>query len=251
MSRSARSPADRRWKPASPRRGEILARDVQRPPERLAAADGDDLCAGLERVEPLGRGGEPGADDGDRRRILVRLVRVHRPRIRAQLVRHLQSRVARRDEHVPENAVAVELEAAVDGAHALDPFAVQARVPAAARAQPLDVCEELPHRWVEAVAERAHQRRRRAAAHRRAERQPRKRRRPAVAVALRAHLALPDRGRAPPERRRRIVVGAEDRDLARLELAAQGLVRREPGQAGSDDGDAHYFTEPASSPWTK
>ncbi len=50
-----------------PAAGEVLARDVQRPPERLAAADGDDLRAGLERVQPLRRGGEPGADDGDRR----------------------------------------------------------------------------------------------------------------------------------------------------------------------------------------
>ena len=50
----------------------------------------------------------------------------------------------------------------------------------------------------------------------------------------------------------RIGIGAEDRDLARRERAAQGLVRGEARQPGSDDGDLrHHLTEPASSPWTK
>ena len=70
-------------------------------------------------------------------------------------------------------------------------------------------------------------------------------------VALGAHLALPDRRGPAPERRGGIVVEPEDRDLVRLEVPAQRLVRRESGEAGSDDGDLHYFTEPASSPWTK
>ena len=56
---------------------------------------------------------------------------------------------------------------------------------------------------------------------------------------------------AAAERPGRVVVGSVNRDLVRLELTAQRLIRREPGQAGSDHGDAHYFTEPASSPWTK
>ena len=130
-------------------------------------------------------------------------------------------------------------------------LAPEASVPAAPRAQPLDVREELAHGRVVAVEQRADERHGRAASDRRAEGEPGERRRQAVPVALGAHLALPDRCSPTPERPRRVVVRAEDGDLLRLELAAQGLVRREPGEAGPDDRDTHYLTEPASSPWTK
>ena len=60
----------------------------------------------------------------------------------------------------------------------------------------------------------------------------------------RPHAATPAAGSA---------LGAEDGDLVRLEpAAAQRLVRDEAGEPAADDRDArHYFTEPASSPWTK
>src|SRR5581483_2880379 len=231
--------------------GEILARDVERPPYGLPATDRDDLGARRERVEPLRRRGEAGTDDGDRRSVVVLLVRMHRARVAAQLVGHVQPRMAGRDEHVPEPAVAVELEAAVDGADALDAGSAKAALPAAAVAQPLDVREKLVHRGMKAVAERPEQRSHRAAAHGGAEREAGKRRRQAVAVALGSHLPLPDRGGAAAERRGGVVVGAEHRDLLGRELAPQRLVRREPGQPGAHDRDTHYFTEPASSPWTK
>ena len=73
-----------------------------------------------------------------------------------------------------------------------------------------------------------------------------------MAVALRAHLLLPDRGGAHTPDRRGIGIRSEDCDLARPERAAQRLVGGEPREPGADHRDAsHYFTEPASSPWTK
>ena len=65
-------------------------------------------------------------------RVLVRLVRVDDARVAAQLLRHVQPRMTGREQHVPEDAVPVELEAAVDRAHALD-----ARVGARSASQPL------------------------------------------------------------------------------------------------------------------
>src|SRR5579864_341981 len=176
---------------------------------------------------------------------------MHRTRVAAQLLGNVQSRMAGRDEHVAERAVPVELEAAVDGADALDGGRAEAALPAAAVAQPTDVGEELIHRGVEAVAERPEQRARRPAAHGGAERETGKRRRQAVAVALGAHLPLPDRRGVAAERRGRVVFDTEHRDLLRRQGAPQRLVRREPGKARAHDRGLHYFTEPASSPWTK
>ena len=73
-----------------------------------------------------------------------------------------------------------------------------------------------------------------------------------MAVALRAHLPLPDRGGAHAPDRCRVGVRPEDGDLAGREHPPQGLVRGEAREAGADNRDRrHYFTEPASSPWTK
>ena len=73
-----------------------------------------------------------------------------------------------------------------------------------------------------------------------------------MAVALRAHVRLPDRRRPPRPRRRGIRLLVEDGDLVRREAAAaQGLVRGEAGEPATDDGNARHFTEPASSPSAK
>ena len=162
---------------------------------RLAAADRDDLGAGRERVQPLGRGRHPGADDGDARRVLVRLVGVDRARVGGELVRHREARVARGDEDVPEDAVAADLEAVRDGRDPLDPGDDDALVPAAPLAQLGDVAEELVHGRPVAVAGAEHERREVASPQCLAHREPRERGRSAVPVALRAHPPLPDRGR--------------------------------------------------------
>ena len=61
--------------------------------------------------------------------------------------------MARREQNVAEGAVRVELEAPVDGPDALDPGRPEALVPAAARAQLVDVTEELGHGGAVAVAD--------------------------------------------------------------------------------------------------
>ena len=160
--------------------------------------------------------------------------------------------MSRRDEHVREAAASVELEAAVNRRDPFDPRRAHAPLPAAALAAPLDMCEELLDGRVIAVACRLDERPQRAPATNAGEGKSGERRRPAVAVALRAHLPLPNRGGLLPPHGGRVAVGAEHHDLARLETGApQDLVRREPGEPGPDDRDAHYFTEPASSPCTK
>ena len=117
-------------------------RDVERPPRGLAAAHGDDLGARGERVQPLGRRGHSGADDRDARRVLVRLVGVHGARVALELGRPGQAGVAGGEQDVAEDAVPVELEAAVHGSDALDPGPPEALVPAAARPQLVDVGQE-------------------------------------------------------------------------------------------------------------
>ena len=114
-------PVGAAWNAASPRRVNSGARQVERSALRLAAANRDDRGAGGERVQPLGRGGHAGADDRDASALVVRLVGVHGSGVAGELVR------ARRgpgwpgaSEDVAEDAVAVELEAAVHGADALD-----------------------------------------------------------------------------------------------------------------------------------
>jgi hypothetical protein len=155
------------------------------------------------------------------------------------------------EKDVPE-AVAVELEAALDRPHAIDAAQDEALVPAAPLAQPLDVGEELLDRRVVAVGDGLEQRSQRAPPRHTPEGEAGEGAREAVAVALGAHLPLPDRRGAHPPRRRGVGVRPEDRDLAGREGPAQGLVRGEARESGAHDRDArHYFTEPASSPCTK
>ena len=108
------------------KRGEAALREerprhVQRPAERLAAADRDDLGAGGKRVPPLGRRGHAGADHGDRRGVLVRLVGVDDPRVGLELRREREPWMPRREQNVPEGAVTVDGEAAPSTPDALDP----------------------------------------------------------------------------------------------------------------------------------
>ncbi len=182
----------------------------------------------------------------------MRLVRVHGARIVEQLVGPREARMSRRDEDVSKAAAAVDVEAAVHRRDPPDPPLTQALIPAASLAAPLDVREELLDRRVIAVARRLEERSQRAPPANAGEGEAGKGRGPTVPVALGAHLPLTDRRRLSPPDGGRIVLGTEDGDLAGLEPAApQDLVRREAGEPGPDDRDAHYFTEPASSPCTK
>src|SRR5581483_5739626 len=110
---------------------EVSARNVERAAQGLAPADRDHFGARVEGVQPLGRGGEAGADDRHALRVLVRLVGVDDTPVVAQLGRHVEARVPKRQKDVAEDAVAVELEAAVDGAHTLDAPQAKALVPTA------------------------------------------------------------------------------------------------------------------------
>ena len=80
---------------------EERARHVQRPPERFAAPDRDDLGTRGQRVQPLGRSRHPRADDRDAGRVLVRLVGMDGVRI---VGRPREARVPGRDEDVRERA---------------------------------------------------------------------------------------------------------------------------------------------------
>src|SRR5262249_22610764 len=198
---------------------------------------------------------EPGADDADLVAVLVRLIGVHDARVAAKLVRERESRMPRCEEDVLELAatVAVDREAAVDGTDALDPSPNEPLCPAARDAELLDVGQEVFDRRVVAVDQARDERRHRPPSPRLAHREPRERRREAVAVALRAHVGLPDgRGAAAPGSAG-IRLGREDRDLALVDAAlAERQVAHEAGQPAADDRDPrHHFTEPASSPWTK
>ena len=96
-------PGEDRARSAGPRRvvaGEPAPREqrpghVERPPHRLAPAHRRHPRAGRERVQPLGRRRHPGADHGDVGGVLVRLVRVHGPRIVRELLGQRQARDAR------------------------------------------------------------------------------------------------------------------------------------------------------------
>ena len=160
-------------------RGEAALREerprhVERAPHRLAAADGDDLGAGGERVSPLGRRGHAGADHRDPRRVLVRLVGVDdprdRPRARPAAASPGCPGASRTWRKVPCPSSA---KPSVDGAHALDTLEPEALVPAAARAQLVDVPEELVDGRSVPVADAQQERRqRRAAVRPRARRAP-------------------------------------------------------------------------------
>ena len=230
---------------------EVLARHVERSPRRLAAAHRHDFGACRERIEPLRRRGEARADDRDRRRVVVRLVRMHGTRIVAQLVGNVEAGVAWSEQHMRE-PLAVQLEAAVDGPHPLDSTQDETLVPATPLTEPLDVGKELVHRRVIAVEHGVEQRPGRAASADARDGEPRERSREAVAVALGAHLLLPDRPGPNPPGGSGIGIRSEHRDLTWRERAAQRLVRGESRKPGTDDRNPrHHFTEPASSPWTK
>jgi len=64
-------------------------------------------------------------------------------RIRPQLVRDIQARMAGCEQYVPENALAIQREPAAGGAHALDARLVEASLPAAPFAQLRDVREKV------------------------------------------------------------------------------------------------------------
>ena len=143
--------------------------------------------------------------------------------------------------------------AAVDDADAVDACKAHAVVPAAGRAELLDVLEELADSRVVAVADASHERSDRPAPARLANREPWERGRQAVAVAFRAHVRLANCRRAPAPGRCRVALLCENGDLVRLDTSAtQGQVRDEPDESAADDRDAAvHLTEPASSPSTK
>ena len=242
-SSAARSPAA---EPVEAARGRAArssgARHVQRPAPRLAPPHRDHARACGERVQPLRRRGEPGADDAD----LVARIRAARRRARRagrrQLVGHARGPgcpVA--TQHVREAPVPVELEAAVDRRGS--------RSTRAARrlsSQPL-ARAHAPRRARGTRRPSGDSGRRRDATSGRSERRRRASRTASPGnVVGRQCPSLSERiarwriaARAPPPGGRRIGSGAEDGDLVRLEPAApQGLVRREAGQPAADDRDA-------------
>ena len=135
--------------------------------------------------------------------------------------------MAGRDQHVRERPFAVELEAAVDGAHARDATLDEARLPAASLRAPRSACATKSS-TVRVVAvgdrlgERPHASR---AATPRAPRAPGTTRRGEMPVRLRAHPPLADRLGAPAPHRGRVVVRAEDRDLLRPRSRRAGASR--------------------------
>src|SRR5919108_6432738 len=163
--------------------------------------------------------------------------------------------MAGRDQHVAEDALAVELEAAVDCAHAADPLRHDALVPSAVLADLGDVVEELLDGRVVAVEERRDERCGAPVPNGAANCEPGPRGRRRVPVALRAHARLPDGGGARPPRGGRIRVCVENGDLARFEPPMpEGCIRDEAGQPAADDPDLSrhcYLTEPAKRPCTK
>src|SRR5205085_8093634 len=158
--------------------------------------------------------------------------------------------MARCDQDVAEDAVPVELEAAVDRAHLVHARAHEGIVPAAALALLVDVREELVDGRVVTIEQRLDERPGRAPPPRGAQCESGKRRRQTVAVALRAHLALPDRGRPPAPHGRGIVLRSEDDDVVNPTMP-QRQVCGEAREPAADDCRAHYLTEPASRPCTK
>ena len=176
---------------------------------------------------------------------------MHDPRIVRELLRQREPGVAEREQDVPEDAVPLELEAAIDRAHMVDALPAHALVPAALLAQLRDVLEEQVDRRVVAVADAPDERHGRPAPYGVPNRESREGGRQAVPVALRAHRALADCSRPPAPDRGGIRIRVEDCDLVRLDAAVQeGQVRDEAGEAAADDRNAH-FTLPASNPCTK
>ena len=189
-------------------------------------------------------------------RVLVRLVGVHGARVAAQLLGHVQPRMARRD-------------AARGGRRPRRRARSRRRPRGCARSGlregsgPSRSARAASSTWARNSSTRrvvpVERPRRRAA---RGERPPQRRRTASPGNAVgRQWPSLSERisrCRIAAARRRhgagRVALGPEDGDLLRLEpAAAQRLVRREPGEPASRR-RAHaaiYFTEPASRPWTK
>ena len=214
--------------------------------------------ARVERVQPLGRRREARADDASPSGVLVRLVRVHRARVVAQLVGHTRGPdvPARRARAAKAAVPSIELEAAVHRARSARPAPWRRLSSQPLRSRRLlDVREELLDRRVIAVARRL----RRAAAASAAGARSRTASPgnvvgQAVPVALGAHLASagsppPAAARRPPGRPR---CRRRRSRRARARRARSDLVRREAGEPGPPTiATRHYFTEPASSPCTK
>ena len=177
----------------------------------------------------------------------MRLVRVNGPWVGLELGRNGEPGMPECEQDVTEPirtprgraAADLELEAAVDGGHAVDPIGHDARVPAASPAKLVDVAQELVDRRSVAVAGGLHERRQLAASNRLSGREARERPRVAVAVALGAHAHLADRRGARTPRADGVRIGVEDRNLGRLDTSVpEGLVGDEAGQAAADDRDA-------------
>jgi hypothetical protein len=219
-----------------PPTGKELARQVERSPLGLSAAHGDDRRSFGERVQPLGCRRHTRADDLDLLGIGMRLVGMHRPGVALELVRNRQPGMAGCEKDVREHAVAVELEAALDRAHTFHPRPVKALVPPRALPELRHVLQELRHRRVIAVANGLDERDNAAPPPGGTDRQARKGRWQTVAVALRAHTPLADRGGPAAPRGCRIGVRAEHRDLPRCEPPMpEGCIGDEAGEAAADD----------------
>jgi hypothetical protein len=185
----------------------------------------------------------------------MRLVSVDRSSFALELVRERETRMARRDKHVDVRAPAVELEPVLDRADLADAAGAEALVPARGLPDFRDVLEELVDRRVVAVEEGEDERPGVPLAECRANGEPGEGRRRHMAVALRAHTALPDGGRTAAPLEGRIRVRSEHGDFGRREPPmAEGCIGDQPGEPAADDCAPFrhcYLTEPASRPCTK
>ena len=159
------------------------------------------------------------------------------------------------DEHMAKAAGVVELAAALDGRDPLHALSPKALVPPALGADLVDVLEELAHSRVIAVEPALHEWNRALATERRADREPRKRARRAMAVALGAHATLANRRRPHPPLAGRVGVRSEHVDFGGSESpVSEGCIADEAREPPADNRAllrAAHFTEPARSPCTK
>ena len=168
----------------------------------------------------------------------MRLVGVDDPWIARELGGNGEAGMARGDEHVPEDAVPADGEAAVHGRDAVDPVERDALVPARALAQLRDVAEELVDGRPVAVEDAPHERtgsRRRAASRTASPGNEVGAQWPSLSERIsRCRIAA---ARGPPGAGR-VGLAAEDRDLVRPEArVAQGRVGDEAPEPGADDRD--------------
>ena len=216
-----------------PALGEQRSRDIQRTPKRVPPPHRRDGRSRGERVQPLGGRSHPRTHDGDGPSVPVRLVGMDDARIALEVGRDRRSRMPRREQYVAERAAPVELEAAVDGADALDPPLHDGFVPARASTELAHVAEEPVEGREVPVRDGAEERACRAAAHRFPRSEAGKAAREAVAVALGAHRALADRGGAAREWTGGIPFAGEDDHVAHAGMAE----RQEGGEAGQPAAD--------------